>query len=356
LNINQNKLDSAIQLLKEGVSKRFFPGAAVVIGSSLGVHRMEHFGNRCNVPKVKPLERSTLFDLASLTKVVATNTLFMVFLEKGLVSVFDRVGNYINGFDEGEKGEITLFNLLTHTAGLAPFDALYKKCRDYEDAIKFITEKKLQYKPGTQVVYSDFSFILLGYILEKIGGDRLDRLCSKFIFDPLGMKSTGFNPVGENIAATEINRQSGKPLIGLVHDENARFMGGISGHAGLFSNSDDLAVFVNMLINEGKAGEERFLSHSAYETMIRNYTAGLNEYRGLGWCIKGIGDKVSSGGELMSPSAFGHTGFTGTSIWVDLEKDVYVILLTNRVHPSRENNNIIRFRRVFHNAVVGALE
>jgi CubicO group peptidase (beta-lactamase class C family) len=356
MNINDKKLDAALQLLKEGVSKGFFPGAAVAIGTSADVYRVEHFGNSCLIPEVKPLERDTLFDLASLTKVVATNTLFMVFLDKGMVSVFDRVSNYVEGFENEDKEEITLFNLLTHTAGFVPFDALHKKCKDYEDVIKFISTSELRYKPGIKVVYSDFSFILLGHILEKIGGDRLDRLCRKFIFEPLGMKHTSFSPVGENIAATEIDHKSGKPFVGICHDENARFIGGVSGHAGLFSNIDDLGIFANMLINRGRFGKKVFLSSSIFETMTRNYTSGLDENRGLGWCIKGQGDKISSGGELISPSAFGHTGFTGTSIWVDVEKDLFVVLLTNRVHPTRENLNILRFRRVFHNAVIGALE
>lgn len=354
MRMNDQKLGNAFKLVNEAVEKGYFPGAEVSVGNGKGVLRCEYFGSRCLYPEVLPLDRETLFDMASLTKVVATNSLFMVFLEKGLVSVYDRVGDYLDYFKGDEKDEVTLFNLLTHTAGFAPFKPLYSICKDYEDAIKYICSLDLEYKPGTRVVYSDFSFILLGYILEKIGQARLDKLCSKYVFKPLGMDRTKFNPSGDNIAATEIDKKTGKPLIGVAHDENARFLDGISGHAGLFSCIDDMTRFASMLINNGQIDGKRFLSPTTVSRMVRNYTLGLDENRGLGWCVKG--DKISSGGDIISPTAFGHTGFTGTSIWVDRENDVYVVLLTNRVHPTRENNKIIRFRRIFHNAVISSLE
>lgn len=356
MKINDRKLEHAFKMVEEGVSKGYFPGCAAAVGNKEGVYRVMHYGNRCIYPEKKPLLRDTLFDLASLTKVTATNTLFMIFLDKGLVSVHDRVSDYIDDFKNEGRENITLFNLLTHTAGFPAFAPLYRLCRDYEDAIKYICRTELQYKPGTRVLYSDFSFILLGYILEKIGGERLDKLCKKYVFDPLGMKNTGFNPTSENIAATEIDSITGNPIIGICHDENGRFFEGISGHAGLFSNIDDMVRFADMLINKGRADKRVFISSAAFEAMVRNHTLNFDEYRGLGWCIKGPGDKVSSGGDLMSSSAFGHTGFTGTSMWVDVEKDIYVILLTNRIHPERENTSILRFRRVFHNAVMAALE
>jgi CubicO group peptidase (beta-lactamase class C family) len=216
--------------------------------------------------------------------------------------------------------------------------------------IKYICESELEYKPGTRVIYSDFSYIILACILEKIGNERLDKLSRKYVFEPLGMDHTCFNPKGENIAATEFDPVTSKPLIGVVHDENARFLDGISGHAGLFSNIEDVSKLANMLINRGK----RFMSSPTFEAMIRNYTKGLDENRGIGWCIKG--NELSSGGDIISPNAFGHTGFTGTSLWIDIENNIYAALLTNRVHPTRENMNIIRFRRLFHNMVLSAVE
>jgi len=352
--INEIKLNNALKFIEQGIKNEYFPGAAVAIGNKSEVLRKEYFGNRCIYPKIMPMENDTLFDLASLTKVTATNTLFMVFVELGLVSLYDKVREYLPDFKGQDKDEITLFNLLTHTAGFPPYKPLYKFCKDYEEAVKYIISLDLEYKPGTKVVYSDFSYIILGHILEMIGGDRLDKLCDKYVFKPLGMKNTCFNPMTKNVAAMEINPETNMPFIGVVHDENARFLGGVAGHAGLFSNIDDMAIFANMLINKGKIGKNSFLSPITVTAMIRNYTYGLNEYRGLGWCVKG--DKLSSGGDIISPSAFGHTGFTGTSIWVDIENNIYVVLLTNRVHPTRDNQNIIRFRRLFHNMVLSSIE
>lgn len=352
MSINVEKLNYAFSLIEDGINKGYFPGAAAVVGHKKGIYKIEHYGNRCLIPEKLPLKRDTLFDMASLTKVVATNTLFMIFLDKGLVSIFDKVSDYVEYFKNDEKENITIFNLLTHTAGLPAFGPLHELCKDFDDAIRFISEEKLVYKPGTRVIYSDYGFILLKYILEKIGKDSLDNLCGRYVFEPLGMTSTGFNPKVKNVAATEVF--SGKPLIGVCHDENGRFFHGVSGHAGLFSNIEDMTKFASMLINEGNYRGNQLISKNTFRTMIQNYTEGLEENRALGWTVKG--KILSSGGDIISPKAFGHTGFTGTSIWTDIENDIYIVLLTNRVHPTRENTDIIRFRRVFHNAVMAAVD
>lgn len=352
--IDMGKLDYAFELIEYGISKNYFPGAAAAVGHKSGIYKIEHYGNRCLIPNKLPMERDTLFDMASLTKVIATNTLFMIFLEKGLISLFDKVSQYVEYFMDEKKVDITLFNLLTHTAGLPAFGPLYRLCRDFEDAVKFISKEKLVYMPGSRVVYSDYGFILLKYILERVGQDSFDNLCRKYIFEPLDMKNTCFNPKSSNVAATEIELESGKTLMGVCHDENGRFFNGISGHAGLFSNIEDMTKFASMLINRGKYKNRNLISRAAFMTMIQNYTEGFEENRALGWCVKGR--TISSGGDIISPNAFGHTGFTGTSIWIDIENDIYIVLLTNRVHPTRENNNIIRFRRIFHNAVMAAVE
>lgn len=352
--IEMGKLDYAFELIEYGISKNYFPGAAAAVGHKSGIYKIEHYGNRCLIPNKLPMERDTLFDMASLTKVIATNTLFMIFLEKGLISLFDKVNQYVEYFMDEKKVDITLFNLLTHTAGLPAFGPLYRLCRDFEDAVKFISKEKLVYMPGSRVVYSDYGFILLKYILERVGQDSFDNLCRKYIFEPLDMKNTCFNPKSNNVAATEVELESGKTLMGVCHDENGRFFNGISGHAGLFSNIEDMTKFTSMLINKGNYKNKKLISKAAFMTMIQNYTEGFEENRALGWCVKGR--TISSGGDIISPSAFGHTGFTGTSIWTDIENDIYIVLLTNRVHPTRENNNIIRFRRIFHNAVMAAVE
>lgn len=350
MTVSSEKLDYAISLVQDAIDKHYFPGAQVLVGNRNGILKARFFGNKCIYPEKLPMKEDTLFDLASLTKVVATNTLFMIFMEKGLISVYDKVNYYLQEFKGNYKEDITIFNLLTHTAGFVPFEALYNLCGSYEDAISYICKRDLKHKPGESCIYSDYSYIILGYILEKIGGNRLDVLCKKYIFEPLEMENTTFKPVAKDVAATEIDKETGKLLIGIVHDENARFFDGISGHAGLFSNMYDLSKFANMLINEGNG----FISKASFSAMIRNHTEGMEENRGYGWCIKG--DKNSSGGDIISPEAFGHTGFTGTSLWVDIKNDIYTILLTNRVHPNRDNLNIIRFRRLFNNAVLASIK
>lgn len=355
MKIDKSLLDDALALVSQAVDKGYFPGATVAIGHKNGLYGVWQYGKACIYPSVIELNMDTLYDMASLTKVVATTMLFMRFLEKGLVTLHDRVADYISHFKCDEKQHITLFHLLTHTSGLPAYLPLYKLCGGYYEAIRYISAVKLEYTPGEKVVYSDLGFILLGYILEKIGDAGLDELCSKYVFEPLGMEHTCFNPKTHNVAATEVDEKTGKALIGQCHDENARFFNGVSGHAGLFSNIQDLIKFSSMLINKGATSTGRFLSAPSFEVMIRNYTGHLNEDRGIGWCVKGEKGRISSGGDLVSPSAFGHTGFTGTSIWVDIPHDIYVVLLTNRVHPSRQNDSIIRFRRAFHNAVLSSV-
>lgn len=350
MSINSKKLTTALNLINDAIQNNYFPGAQIVIGHNKGIYVSEAFGNKSIYPEILPLDKNTLFDMASLTKVMATTMVLMKFLEKGLISLYDRVGYFLKEFKGGKKDVVTILNLVTHTAGFAPFKPLYTLCRDYKDSIKYICTSDLEYTPNTRVVYSDFSYIILAYLLEKIGNDRLDKLSQKYVFEPLNMNNTCFNPKLKNIAATEIDPKTNTPLVGIVHDENARFLEGISGHAGLFSNIEDVSKLATMLINRGNG----FMSQPAFDAMIRNYTKGMDENRGIGWCIKGT--ELSSGGDIISPNAFGHTGFTGTSLWVDIEHDIYVGLLTNRVHPTRENMNIIRFRRLFHNAVLASVE
>ena len=336
------RFNTAFGLLPRGIESGVFPGAAAAVGRSSGLCRTGFYGDRCLKPEKLPVLRDTLFDLASLTKVIATTTLFMIFQEKGMVSALDNVSRYLGGFAEGNKRYVTLLNLLTHTSGLPAHVRLDLLCRDRVAAVRYLTEMPLSCEPGEKVVYSCLGFILLGHILEKAGNDRLDVLCRKYVFDPLGMEHTCFNPASGNIAATRYEKESGRMLMGRCHDENARFLGGVSGNAGLFSDINDLCVFALMLINNGRFNERQFLSGATVEAMTRNYTSGLNLDRGLGWCIRGhringTDGWTTSAGDLMRPEAFGHTGFTGTSIWIDPKSDLFVILLTNCLHPDHEN-------------------
>lgn len=352
--IDDKRLKRALNLVDKAIDDGYFPGITIAIGNRAGAYKIYQGGKASLYPEKSELTIDTLYDLASLTKVVGTTTLFMRFIEEGLITFNDRVADYIPKFEGEKKSKVTLLHLLTHTSGLTAHLPLYEMCENYQDALEHIASLDLEYLPSTQVVYSDLGFILLGYILETVGGNRLDQLFKEYIFSPLGMDKTCFNPTAKDVAATEVDSKTGEVIVGKCHDENGRFFDGISGHAGLFSDIGDMVGFANMLINGGRIGKDMFISPAAFETMIRNYTRELNEDRGIGWCVKGDRGRVSSGGDLISPGAFGHTGFTGTSIWIDIESDIYIILLTNRVHPTRKNNALLRFRRIFHNAVLAS--
>ena len=277
----------------------------------------------------------------------------MLLMQQGKLSIYDLVSDYLDDFKYDE--ELRVINLLTHTSGFEPFSALYDNCSDYGEVIKYIAGTKRVFKIGEKVLYSDYNYILMKAIIEKITGESMDISCKKYLFEPLNMRDTCFNPAySDNIASTEFAKASGKYLKGIVHDENARYFGGISGHAGLFSTLEDLSKYCSMYLNDGRLSDGSvLLNRCTIECMIHNYTENLGEGRGLGFCVKDYGK--CSGGDLLSTQAFGHTGFTGTSLWIDKKFGIYIILLTNRVHPYRSNNAIIRFRRIFHNAVVASI-
>lgn len=346
-------LSNAFNLIDRGAAQGIFPGAAACVGNKDNIIFSKSSGKRQLFEKEEIMELDTLFDLASLTKVTATLPVIMKLTEKGIISLFDFVYEYLHEFKEDKN--LKIINLLTHTSGFEPFSLLSQKCSDFNGAIRYISESKRLYDVSNKVLYSDYNFIILQAIIEKVTGETFEKVCTDLVFKPLHMNNTGFNPgYSENIAATEFDTVSNKYLKGIADDENARFFNGVSGHAGLFSNIYDLSKYCWMYLNEGKIDNGRsFFSKNTIDCITHNYTAELRESRGLGFCVKKNGEN-SSGGELISEGSFGHTGFTGTSIWIDKKLGIYIILLTNRVHPSRNNDSIIRFRRLFHNAVISS--
>ncbi len=345
-----------VDLLVEGlVSSGCFPGAVLLVARRGRVAHLRAYGYAQLHPERRPMSEDTLFDLASLTKVVATTPVVLRLVERGELSLDDPVSMYFPAFAGGAKGEVRVWHLLTHTSGLPAHLPLYSILSRGDEVYGFIARLDLEYAPGSRVVYSDLGFILLGGIVERVTGEPLDRVASELIFKPLGMRETLFNPpeeLRERAAATEYCRWRGRVLRGEVHDENAWFMGGVAGHAGLFSTAADLAVYAQMWLNRGSYNGVRVLSPLTVELATRNHTRGLNECRGLGWALN---CRPCSCGDLMSPSAYGHTGFTGTSLWIDPAYDLFVVLLTNRVHPTRENQCLLRARRLIHNAVMASL-
>lgn len=352
LGLNQEKLNSACLLLDEAVAKKETPGAVGLVLYRRKIVAHCNYGLKSILPTPSPLTKDTIYDLASVSKCVATTTMFLMLLEKGALRLDDSVTYFYPEFNA--KGKLRLRHLLTHTSGLPAWLPIYKNAFSRDDWLKALANTDLEYETGSKVVYSCLGFILLGLILEKVARESLAAFLKRELFDPLGMKDTGYN-VGplERVAPTEYSPAKNCILKGIVHDENAASLGGVSGNAGVFSTAFDLALFAAMLLSEGFWNNKTYLSPSSLRLMRYNHTSHLNDNRGLGWALKG---EYSSGGDLLSPYSFGHTGFTGTSIWLDPALDLAIILLTNRVHPTREGGQgIIRLRALFANAVVGAL-
>lgn len=361
-----------------GVVRRFveegrIPGAVAQIGTAAGALRPRAFGFRQIVPACEPASPDTIFDCASLTKAVVTATLALLALEEGLFRLDDAAGLFVPEFLEGGpaedrevKQEITIRQLLTHTSGLPAWAPLFESAGNEHDGaagpsahpaeriVRRLCRQPLAYRPGTAVVYSCLGFILLGEILRRFYGAPLDALARERIFRPLGMQDAQYCPppaIASRIAATEL--VGGAPLVGVVHDENARAMGGVSGNAGLFATAMDLSRFAWMMLGRGRFGSSRFLSPAAVAEATRDHTGHLGVSRGLGWAVKGR-TAGGSAGDLFSPESFGHTGFTGTSLWIDPARGLFAVLLTNRVHPSRDNDAHWRLRPLFHNAVAAS--
>ena len=276
----------------------------------------------------------TLFDIASLTKVVATTTALLQLVENGKVSLDDPVAKYWPEFKENGKAEITLQDLLTHYSGLRPDLDLKPSWSGYETALKKIEEEKLISPPGTRFVYSDINFEILGELVRRLSGQSLEAYCNEHIFKPLGMKDTCFNPSSVLFDRIAPSRKDG---IGEVHDPTAYRMGGIAGHAGLFSTADDLSIFAQMLLDGGRGKNGQILSQAMVEKMtLPQSPPGKMPLRGLGW---DIGPPFASNRDALFPvGSYGHKGFTGTMIWIDPVSQTYVIILSNRLHPKGNGN------------------
>jgi beta-glucosidase-like glycosyl hydrolase/CubicO group peptidase (beta-lactamase class C family) len=297
---------------------------------------------------------TSLFDLASLTKVVATTTAVMKLYDQQKIRLDDPVSMYIPQFAQGPKAAVTIRHLLLHRGGFPPFRKFWEFASP-STVLDSVFATPLVATPGDTTIYSDLGFITLGKVVEKVSGVSLADFMRKWFFGPLGMDNTMYAPPEEirtRAVATERDTTWRRRMIqGTVHDENAAFLGGISGHAGLFSTAGDLAVFVQMLLNGGVYDGVRFLSDTTIDRFIKVKLAGQERF--LGWDMKSA--KGSSAGTLFSPSSFGHTGFTGTSVWVDPARRLGVIFLTNRVHPTRMNSKLFRIRPALHNAVISSL-
>ncbi|MDI6728838.1 MAG: DUF1343 domain-containing protein [Thermodesulfovibrionales bacterium] len=324
---------ASIQGIVEGeIQAGNIPGAVVLIGTPEKVIYRRAFGLRSIDPEKTPMTEDTIFDIASLTKVVATTTAVMQLVEKGKLNINAPVYKYWPAFKARGKKHITVRHLLTHYSGLRADLKLNSGWSGYRTAMKMILREKPLFPPGAHFIYSDINFEILGELVKRVSGKTLNTYCEKNIFTPLGMKDTGFKPssaLRERIAPTE--HHEGEILRGEAHDPTCYKMGGVAGHAGLFSTADDLSIFARMLLNGGSMDNIRILKPSTVETMTIPQSPPNKRLRGFGWDIEA--PLASNRINLFPVGAYGHLGYTGTSLWIDPVSRVYVIILTNRVHP-----------------------
>ncbi|HSL89716.1 MAG TPA: serine hydrolase domain-containing protein [Ignavibacteriaceae bacterium] len=343
------------ELVNTAISEKVFPGASLLIWQNGKVIHRNFFGTFTYNSDAQVITDKSIFDLASLTKVIVTTTAAMICIDRGLFSLDDKVVKFVPEFGANGKENITIRNLLLHNSGLVAWRKFYGRGLDEFSVIKEIYESSLEFETGTKTVYSDLGIITLGKIIEIVTGLKLDEFSEKEIFTPLNMISTFYNPLDSLkrlCAPTEQdNYWRNKLLQGEVHDETAAMLGGIAGHAGLFSTTDDLAKFMTMIMNKGIYENKKILDNRTLEMFTKKQTNQSS--RGLGWDTKS--EKGSSAGDLFSANSFGHTGFTGTSIWADPERNLFVVFLTNRVYPSRDNTKIISFRPKLHNEVINSI-
>ncbi len=291
----------------------------------------------------------------------------MILTDRGMLRLDRSVADYLRDFLQpfvtsvdplyDARNEVTVRHLLAHTSGLPAYEKFFVRAREKSHVLEEALALPLEETPGRKTIYSDPGFILLGEIVERVSGERLDLLCNKEIFEPLRMQDTCFNPAQDRwrrIAPTELDESFRNRLIrGEVQDENAWVMGGVAGHAGLFGTAGDLASFCRMMLHEGKTNGSQLVQPATIREFTQAGHAAEGPARGLGWDKPG---EPSSSGRYFSHRSYGHLGFTGTSLWIDPQKTLFVILLTNRVHPSRSNEVIRQVRPAVHDAVVEALE
>lgn len=335
-------------IIRVGLVEGAAPGAVAAVGRYGRLVHLKAYGVLAHSDST-PVDVNTMYDMASLTKVVATATAAMLLEDEGKLDLNRTVASYIPEFNAPDKAAITVRMLLTHRGGLEAFAPLYKTVRGRDQYLQQINARPLKYAVNTSAIYSDWDMILTQLVIERIAGVTMDRFLAERVFGPLGMRSSMFTPdsaLRARIAPTEIDSLRGGVVRGIVHDENAWALGGVSGHAGLFSTAPDLSIFAQMLLNGGTYKGVRILKPAT----VARWTARQDPLssRALGWDTP---SGQSSAGHYFSPRSFGHTGFTGTSIWIDPERSLFVILLTNRVNETRENNRHIPLRRDVADAV-----
>jgi CubicO group peptidase (beta-lactamase class C family) len=356
-------------IINSAISRKDFPGAVILIGRKGSTVFRKAYGDSQWVPTRRAMEEGMIFDLASLTKPVATATSLMILVEEGKVSLDEKVKDYVPEFvpyldPSGQPGEdARIWHLLTHTSGLPPYvepggqagvEQQFGQRFPSEHLVAHIAALPKTDPPGTAYHYSCLGFITLGQIIKQVSGQNIAEFSQERIFKPLKMRHTFFcPPEKERSSCVPTEAIEGKPFIGVVHDPLARLQGGISGNAGLFSTADDLAIFAEMMLHNGTFKGTRILSPLAVARMTAVWPKAAFAGRGLGWDLNS--PHITNGGDLFGPNSYGHTGYTGTSIWIDPDSETYVIFLTNRVHPD-DKGSVIAMRSRVANVVAAAIQ
>ncbi|MBV9946352.1 MAG: DUF1343 domain-containing protein [Myxococcales bacterium] len=325
------EIDGAVE---EAIASHNIPGAVIVIGRHDRVLLRRAYGDREVEPERAPMTLDTLFDLASVTKPIATATSIFALVERGVLSLDDKLVKYVPGCDKQGKGAITLRHLLLHVSGLPADIAKEDFAHGRDEAVRHICNTPIRGAPGAVSIYSDLGFVLLEEVVRRVTGRELPDFASETIFTPLGMHDTGFVPATvpvRPVAWTEC--VDGGWRVGVVHDPRAYLLGGVAGHAGLFSTADDLALYARAILGRGEVDGRRVLAPKTVAAMIARYDVP-GGVRALGWNVES-----SWRGEGLSPLAIGHFGFTGTALWIDPEKDLFTVILTNRVHPDGKGDS-----------------
>lgn len=341
------------QMLRQALSVGAFPSYAAAVGTHESILFKRIEGDAAVWPVRRPAGESTRYDLASLSKWLATTLVALRLIDQGKLDLDHSINRYMDV--PNDKTAVTIRHLLCHTAGFEAHFMLRNGIAPPQDAAKEILSRPLAGRPGQQVIYSCMGFILLGRLLEQISGHRLDQLAHEWIFQPLGMTGTGYRPISghfskstaESVAATELDPLSGHHICGQVHDENARFLGGVSGNAGVFAPLSDLILIARCMLNRGQG----LITPELFDLMIMNWTEGLNQARGLG-VVLWPKEAHNADHPFYRTGAFGHTGFTGTSMVISPEQGLYFILLTNRVHFGRNLPIMPDYRTRFHEAAL----
>ena len=351
-------VDETKQMLLEAVADSAFPGGVILAAKNGDIFLHKAFGYH-TYSKKKPVMRGNIYDLASITKVVATTSALMKLVDEKKLSLDDKVITYLPEFIGkqkmffDQKSKVTIRHLITHTSGLPPFKKYFLMDGNIQTKIDSIMNTEPEIPLNQKMIYSDIGLIVLGKIIESVSQSSLDEYVDSVVFKPLGMKTTFYNPPIEKIKRiipTEYSSLYGETIIGYVHDENAKSIGGIAGHAGLFSTASDLSIFSQMMLNGGIYGWKRIFKSQSVTNFTKRANTIEGSSRALGWDTP---SGQSSGGVYLSGSSFGHTGFTGTSLWIDPENQIFVILLTNAVHPNRnyKNPNYFDWRQKIHSSV-----